>query len=90
MFARELFKGDVLQVDFAESFTQINRLAEQDYPEAICDLAQLYEFGYGIKKDKKIAKILYEEASSMGVERATRHLQRLSQKKGFLDSLLKR
>ncbi len=90
MLARELFKGDVLQVDLAESFTQINRLAEQDYQEAICDLAQLYEFGYGIKKDKKIAKILYEEASSMGVERATRHLERLSRKKGIFDSFLKR
>lgn len=89
LLARELFKGDVLQIDYPESFTQINRLAEHDYPEAICDLAQLYEFGYGIKKDKKTALLLFEEAAEMGVERALKHVVRLSSKKGILGAFFK-
>ncbi len=89
LLARELFRGEVLKVDYPESFTQINRLAEHDYPEAICDLAQLYEYGYGIKKDKKTAQLLYEEAAEMGVERAQKHADRLSGKKGILSSFFK-
>lgn len=89
LLARELFKGEVLKVDYPESFTQINRLAEHDYPEAICDLAQLYEYGYGIKKDKKTAQLLYEEAAEMGVERAQKHAERFSRKKGILSSFFK-
>ena len=77
MLARELFKGDVLKQDHAEAFTQINHLAEQDYPEAICDLGQLYEYGIGIDKNKRHALLLYEEAAEMGVERAQRHYERL-------------
>ena len=77
MLARELFKGDVLKQDHAEAFTQINHLAEQDYPEAICDLGQLYEYGIGIDKNKRHALLLYEEAAEMGVERARRHYERL-------------
>ena len=77
MLARELFKGEVLQQNFPESFTQINRLAEEDYPEAICDLGQLYEYGIGIGKNKRHALLLYEEAAQMEVERAQRHYDRL-------------
>ena len=90
LLARELFKGEVLEADYPESFTQINRLAEHDYPEAICDLAQLYEYGYGIKKDKKTALLLYEEAVEMGVERASKHVERLSAGKGILGSLFRK
>ncbi len=89
LLARELFKGEVLKVDYPESFTQINRLAEHDYPEAICDLAQLYEYGYGIKKDKKTAQLLYEEAAEMGVARAQKHVERFSGKKGILGAFFK-
>jgi hypothetical protein len=77
MLARELFKGDVLKQNYPESFTQINSLAEEDYPEAICDLGQLYEYGIGIDKNKRHALLLYEEAAEMGVERARRHYERL-------------
>jgi len=77
MLARELFKGDVLQQNYPESFTQINRLAEEDYPEAICDLGQLYEYGIGIDKNKNHALLLYEEAAQMGVKRAQKHYERL-------------
>jgi hypothetical protein len=77
MLARELFKGEVLQQNYPEAFTQINRLAEEDCLEAICDLGQLYEYGIGIGKNKRHALLLYEEAADMGVERAKRHFERL-------------
>ncbi len=89
LLARELFKGEVLEIDYPEAFTQINRLSEHDYPEAICDLAQLYEYGYGIKKDKKTAILLYEEAAEMGIDRAEKHLERLTKKKGMFSSFFK-
>ncbi len=77
MLARELFKGEVLQQNYPEAFTQINHLAEEDYPEAICDLGQLYEYGIGIDKNKRHAMLLYEEAAEMGIERARKHYERL-------------
>ncbi len=84
LLARELFHGNVLQENHPEAFTQINALADRDFPEAICDLAQLYEYGVGIGKDKKMALMLYEEAAEMGVERAKKHCERLRKSSGLL------
>ncbi|HHD79353.1 MAG TPA: sel1 repeat family protein, partial [Epsilonproteobacteria bacterium] len=76
--ARALFKGEILQKNPAEAFTIINRLAvNDDYPEAICDLAQFYEKGIGISKDKKKAEALYKEAMDLGIQRAMDHYERL-------------
>ncbi|RLA75343.1 MAG: hypothetical protein DRG30_04595 [Epsilonproteobacteria bacterium] len=75
--ARELYKGKILQRDLSEAFTQINRMAINGYPEAICDLAQLYENGIGIDKDKKKAFDLYQDALESGVERADAHITRM-------------
>ncbi len=91
ILARELFKGDILQRDLPEAFTQINRLALDDYPEAVCDLAQFYERGIGIDKDKKKAFSLYEDALELGVERADVHLTRLEESsRGFLGKLFRK
>ena len=91
ILARELYKGDILQKDLPEAFTQINRLAMNDYPEAICDLAQLYEYGIGIDKDKKKAFSLYEDALELGVDRAEKHLVRMEEaSRGILGKLFKR
>ena len=89
--ARTLYKGEILQKNLAESFTLINRLAtNDDYPEAICDLAQFYEHGIGIDKDKKKAELLYEEAMNLGIKRATEHYERIrKQNKGLLSFLKK-
>ena len=84
LLARELFSGEVLQKDHGEAFTQIKQLAEKNFPEAICDLGQFYEYGIGIDKDKKMALILYEEAAELGVDRAKRHVDRLKKGKGLL------
>ncbi|MCF6205763.1 MAG: sel1 repeat family protein [Sulfurovum sp.] len=79
MLARSLFKGDLLEKNLPEAFTLINRLAmDDDYAEAICDLAQLYEYGIGIDKDKKRAEALYKEAMELGIKRAQAHYERLS------------
>jgi TPR repeat protein len=78
MLARELFRGEILEKNLPEAFTLINRLAmDDDYPEAICDLAQLYENGIGIDKDKRKAEALYKESMDLGVKRAKAHYERL-------------
>ena len=83
LLARELFKGEVLQQDHAESFTQINTLADQNFAEAICDLGQFYEYGIGIGKDRQMALLLYEEAAELGVARARKHYERLKNSRGL-------
>lgn len=76
--ARALFTGEILRKDPAEAFTIINRLAlNEDYPEAICDLAQFYEHGIGITQDKQKAERLYREAMAAGIKRAENHVKRL-------------
>lgn len=91
ILARELYRGEILQRDLPEAFTQINRLALDDYPEAVCDLAQFYERGIGIDKDKKKAFSLYEDALELGVERADAHLNRLEEEsKGIFGKLFGR
>jgi len=89
ILARELFKGELLEKNLPEAFTLINRLAMDDnYPEAICDLAQFYENGVGIGKDKKRAEMLYKEAKELGVKRAVSHYKRLhTANKGLLGKL---
>jgi len=83
--ARELYQGTILMRDLPEAFTQINYLAVEKYPEAVCDLAQFYEHGIGIKKDKKRALGLYADAHELGVSRAAGHYNRLEKEtKGFL------
>ena len=91
MLARELYKGEILQKNLPESFTLINRLAmDDDYPEAICDLAQFYEHGIGIAKDKKRAEILYKDAMDLDIQRAIGHYERLrKQNSGFFSAFKK-
>ncbi len=79
ILARELFKGKILQKNLTEAFTQINKLAMDNYPEAVCDLAQFYEYGIGIGRDKKKAFRLYEDALDLGVKRADAHLIRMEE-----------
>ncbi len=89
ILARALFKGDLLEQNIPEAFTLINRMAMDDnYPEAVCDLAQLYEHGIGIEKDKERAKVLYKEAMEAGIKRAKPHYERLSKaNKGLFGKL---
>jgi hypothetical protein len=91
ILARELYKGEILQKNLPEAFTLINRLAmDDDYPEAICDLAQFYEHGIGIGKNKKKAEALYKDAMDLGIKRAISHYERLQKTNKGLFSFLKR
>lgn len=86
--ARELFKGDVLEQNYPEAFIQMNDLALDGYLEAICDLGQFYEYGIGIKKDRKKALSLYDEAYELGLERAKELHDKLeNSKKNFFSYL---
>ena len=89
--ARALFKGELLQKNVPEAFTLINRLAvNDDYPEAICDLGQFYEYGIGIDKDISKARLLYQEAMEMGINRASEHYKRISSKERSFFSFFKK
>ncbi len=91
MLARALYKGEILQKNLPESFTLINRLAMDDnYPEAICDLAQFYENGIGIGKDKKKAEVLYKDAMDLGIKRAMGHYERVRKQNSGLFSAFKK
>ena len=84
MLARELYKGTLLTKDVPEAFTQMHSLALEDYPEALCDLAQFYEHGIGTGKDNKKAEQFYKEAMDFGIKRAEKHYKRLNkQNRGF-------
>jgi len=89
--ARALYKGELLEKNLPEAFTLINRLAMNDnYPEAICDLAQFYESGTGTTKDKQKAEELYKEAMELGISRATDHYNRLHTTHNSLLSFFKK
>jgi TPR repeat protein len=69
----------------------MRHLAEnENYPEAICDLAQFYEYGIQTPKDLKKAERLYKEAMHRGIRRAERHYMRLHKKNRGLFSFLRR
>ncbi|RLA67743.1 MAG: hypothetical protein DRQ78_02240 [Epsilonproteobacteria bacterium] len=77
MLARELYKGTILEKNIGEAFTIMHRLATDNYPEALCDLAQFYEYGIGTSRNKSRAKALYKEASNLGIKRAIKHYKKL-------------
>ena len=84
MLARELFKGVLLQKDIPEAFALMKQLAEEDYPEALCDLGQFYENGIGTTENTIKAEALYKDASNLGIKRAKKHHNRLKkQNRGF-------
>lgn len=91
MLARALFKGQLLQKNVPEAFTIIYKLANNErYPEAICDLAQLYEYGIGTERDIQKALTLYEEAYSLGIQRAKKHITQLRKENKGLFSRFKK
>jgi hypothetical protein len=77
MLARELFKGVLLTKDIPSAFAQIQSLALEEYPEALCDIAQFYEYGIETDQDKKKAEQYYKEAMAFGIKRAKKHYRRI-------------
>ena len=78
IFARELYKGELFEQNIPDAFNLIAELADEEYPEALCDLGQFYEHGIGTKKDRKKAKELYQKSMDSGVHRAKKHYDRLT------------
>ncbi len=89
ILARELFKGKVLKRNIKASFSLMHKLANSGYADAICDLAQFYEYGVGVAQDKKIALKLYEKAFEMGVVRATKHINRIKESSSIFATIKK-
>jgi len=89
--ARALYVGDILQKNIPEAVTLIHYLAtNEEYPEAICDLAQFYEQGIEVKKDKKKAEELYKEAMHLGIQRASKHYQRIQKESKSLFAMFQK
>ena len=88
--ARALYTGKILQKNVPEAVEIIKYLVlNDDYPEAICDLAQFYENGIEVDKDKKKAEALYQEAMDLGIKRAMKHYERIRTEKKSLFSAFK-
>jgi len=88
MLARELFKGKILKRNIKKSYELMSALANSGYPDAICDLGQFYEYGIGMPENKKTALKLYEKAFELGLQRATKHINRIKEsQRGFLGAL---
>jgi L-fucose mutarotase/ribose pyranase (RbsD/FucU family) len=91
ILSRALYRGTLLQRNLDESFRIMSQLAFRDkYPEAICDLAQFYENGIAVDKDKTQAKLLYKEAMELGIQRAVNHYARLMKEPKGLFSFFKK
>jgi len=87
ILARELFKGKVLKRDIQKSYALMVELAKGGYANAICDLGQFYEYGIVVNEDKKRALKLYEKAFELGVNRATKHINRIKENSGIFKKL---
>lgn len=77
--ARELYRGELFERSIDHAFAMIASLAIHDeYPEAICDLAQFYENGIGTDQDIHRAQDLYKKAMDLGIQRAAGHYERIT------------
>jgi len=84
MLARELYRGILLRKNVSEAFYILTHMADDNYPEALCDLGQFHENGIGTGRNKKVAEELYKKAMDMDIKRAEKHYARLKkQNKGF-------
>ena len=88
LLARELYRGALLRKNIPASFTLIQELAIDNYPEALCDLGQFYEHGIGTTPNLTKAEKLYKEAMDLGIKRAKKHFNRLHKtKKSFFKKI---
>jgi len=90
LLARELFKGTILKRNIKKSYQIMSHLANEGYPDAICDLGQFYEYGIGMPENKKTALKLYEKAFELGLQRATKHINRIKESQTGILSAFKR
>lgn len=89
IFARELYKGDIVEQDHFKACEMTKELALLDYPEALCDLGQYCEHGIGTKKSLEYALHFYKKAYDLGLDRASILYKNLKKKKGLFSFLFK-
>ncbi|MBN2721710.1 MAG: sel1 repeat family protein [Campylobacterales bacterium] len=90
IFARELYKGELLKKDDNKAFELIKELASQNCAEALCDLGQFYEHGIGTQKDIKQAEFCYKQAIELNLDRAQNLYHKIRKnKKGFFSFLFR-
>lgn len=89
IFARELYKGDIVEQDHFKACEMTKELALLDYPEALCDLGQYCEHGIGTKKSLEYALHFYKKAYDLGLDRANILYKNLKRKKGLFSFLFK-
>ncbi|MDD5359381.1 MAG: hypothetical protein PHI02_03845 [Sulfurovaceae bacterium] len=89
IFARELYKGDIVEQDHLKACEMTKELALLDYPEALCDLGQYCEHGIGTNKNLEYALHFYQKAYDLGLERANILHKNLKGKKGLFYFLFK-
>lgn len=66
--------GDDVAKDYKKTIKWYKLAAEQEYPEAQCNLGICYKYGYGIDKDEKEADKWLELAKSQGFDYAKSRL----------------
>lgn len=60
--------------DVAEAVSLMVSAAEQGYPKAMFALGQMYQYGWGVHKDRKTARIWYQKAAKNGSSEAKKLL----------------
>ena len=66
--AYELNSGKVLKQNRARTFAILSKLADENFPKALCGLAKFYEHGIVVPQDKERARAYYDQAASLGVK----------------------
>lgn len=89
IFARELYRGDMVEQDHIKACEMTKELALLDYPEALCDLGQYCEHGIGTKKNLEYALHFYKKSYDLGLERASILYKNLKKNKGLFSFLFK-
>ncbi|MEA1953339.1 MAG: hypothetical protein U9O24_03005 [Campylobacterota bacterium] len=81
ILARELFKGELFELNEAAAFGIFTTLSNKGDAQALCDIALFYKNGIVVEQNKKHACKLYKEAMEAGIERAEKPYLLLSQKR---------
>ncbi len=66
--AYELNSGKLFKQNKARTFAILSKLADENFPKALCGLAKFYEHGIVVPQDKERAKAYCDQAASLGMK----------------------